>query len=116
MTTDPIPEKMPLTATTCRTSRVEIELVQLFSTPQQRQAATTSKDPGENESAPSSPSDSSRHDDTMAPMPAQRRGVIGSWNTASAISAVATISRLLRSDTLALRDRISLLQPLDTGR
>lgn len=75
--------------------------MQLFSTPQHTQARRTSSEPDEKLSAPSPSRLSSAHDAVTTAMPAQVRDCTGSWKATNATSAVATISKLLSSDTFS---------------
>ena len=75
--------------------------VQLFSKPQHTQASSTSSDPREKRRLDTSSKDSSRQLATVNRMPAHRRGLMASPNNSRAISAVATISKLLSSEALA---------------
>lgn len=88
-------------ATTSAGSQSAIEAVQLFSMPQHRHAQSTSIEPAESDSPASGSTASSAHEAVIAAMPAQSLGDILSPKSARAKSAVATISKLLSSDTLS---------------
>ena len=99
MTSAPRPENTPLTATTLEGPVEESLLVQLFSRPQQRHAATTASEPGEND-RPSLPSTDSRiADSVMTATGAHILAEILSRKMVTAITVVATISKLFSSET-----------------
>jgi len=67
----------------------EIFRVQLFSKPQQMQARRMKSEPEENRRLDISSKDRSAQESVISAMPAHRRGLMASLNTASAITAVA---------------------------
>ena len=79
----------------------EIFLVQLFSSPQQQVAASTSIEPEEKEKLPAPPTESRILDSVINAIAAQSRFETASLKINSAITVVATISKLPRSDALA---------------
>ena len=75
--------------------------MQLFSTPQHRHAPSTIREPAEKLSAPPPSRLSSAHDSVMTAMPAHVRGATRSPRARRAITAVATISKLLSRATFS---------------
>lgn len=98
---DPRPEPNPLSTTISSGSLCDIMRVQLFSNPQHTQAASTSSDPEEKLRLDASSKERIRLESVMRPMASHRRRLMASPNTRSAISEVATISKLLSSEALA---------------
>ena len=99
MMSAPRPENTPLTATTLEGPVEESRLVQLFSRPQQRHAATTASEPGEKD-RPSLPTTDSRITDSV--MTATAAHILAetlSPNMVTAITVVATISKLFKRET-----------------
>ena len=99
ITSAPRPENTPLTATTLEGPVEESRLVQLFSRPQQRHAATTANEPGEKD-RPSLPSTDSRITDSV--MTATAAHILAdtlSRKMVTAMTVVATISKLFSRET-----------------
>ena len=101
MASDPRPEPNPLSTTISSGSLCDIMRVQLFSNPQQTQAASTSRDPEEKLRLEASSSERMRLERVMRPMASHSLRLMASLNTRSAMSDVATISKLLSRDALA---------------
>ena len=101
MITEPHPENIPLRRTISRGSFSDSRRVQLFSMPQHRQASRINTEPSENLRLDRSSNESSAQEDATNPMPSHKRGLICSRKITSAISAVATISKLLSRDAFA---------------
>ena len=75
--------------------------VQLFSRPQQQHASSTKSDPADRERCAASSMDSIALDRTISPMATQRRRLMRSRKISSAMSDVATISKLFSSDAFS---------------
>ena len=104
---EPSPEKSPLTCTICTALFWERARVQLFSSPQQRQAPSTSSEPGEKRRLCAPSKESSMLAAVIRKIAHQTRREIRSRNSSRANSEVATISKLLSSDTWAAGARAS---------
>ena len=98
---DPVPEKMPFRRTICKGSFDDSFLVQLFSMPQHTVARRMKSDPVLNWKLDVSSKDRSIQDAVTKMMPSHSLVDIFSLNIARAITAVATISKLLRRDAFA---------------
>lgn len=98
---EPSPENIPFKRTICVGSFDDIFLVQLFSIPQHTQARRINSEPNENCRLEPSSKDSKPQEMVTKIIPAHRRGLIFSLNTASATRAVATISKLFKSEAFA---------------
>lgn len=98
---EPNPEKIPFSKTICIGSFEDNFLVQLFSTSQQRHADKINNEPYEKRKLSKSSNDSSKQDNVTNAIPAQSLELIFSLNIIRAIIAVATISKLFKSDALA---------------
>ena len=97
----PSPDPNPLMTTISSGSLWEIMRVQLFSSPQQTQAPSTSRDPDENCRLLASSKERIMLARVIRPMANHSRWPIVSWNTASAIREVATISKLFKREAWA---------------
>lgn len=99
ITSAPRPENTPLMATTLDGPVDESLPVQLFSSPQQTHAATTASEPWLNDS-PVTPSNDSRMTDRVITATANHiLAETRSPKIATAMTVVATISKLFRSET-----------------
>ena len=101
ITTEPSPEKMPFSKTICNGSFDDIFRVQLFSKPHSAHARSMKSEPYENRKLDTSSNDSNAQEIVINKMPSHKRALIFSLNIASAMIAVATISKLFSSDALA---------------
>lgn len=101
MASDPRPEPNPLSTTISSGSLCDIMRVQLFSNPQQTQAASTSGDPEEKLRLEAPSNERMRLERAMRPMASHSLRLMASLNTRSAMSDVATISKLLSRDAWA---------------
>ncbi len=98
---DPAPENSPLTVTICAALLLESFLVQLFSSPQQAQAASTSSAPGENENRAVPSSERTRLASVISAIAIQSRPETFSEKRIIAKIAVATISKLPSSEAVS---------------
>src|SRR5574344_439251 len=98
---EPSPERIPLTVVICMGSFSESFLVQLFSIPQQKHAPRTRRAPGDSTNPEMSSTDSSMLETVTRSMAVQRVFDTFSLKTMSAITVVATISKLFNKDVVA---------------
>ena len=108
MIQEPSPEKMPLRKTISKVLLSEMFRVQLFSSPQQAAAASTSSEPPEKCRLDISSKERMPLERVMSAMAIQSRREIFSRKRKRAISEVATISKLPRREALA---EVALFSP-----
>ena len=95
----PRPEKTPLITTILSAPESDSLRVQLFSSPQQTHARMTAREPWEKDSSPVPAVDRMTADIVIRMIAAQVVGVTLSPKTSRAMRVVATISKLLSSET-----------------
>src|SRR5574344_499001 len=96
-----VPEQHPFIVTICSGSLPEICFVQLFSKPHPTHESSTKTDPSENDKLDLSSKERMRLATVMSAIAIHSRLEIASLNKQSAITAVATISKLLSNDAFA---------------
>ena len=101
MPSDTPPEHSPLMTTISSGFFEESIRVQLFSKPQHTQASNTSSEPLEKEKLLASSTERIMLESVTSAMPIHRRLEMASRNTASAMSDVATISKLFSREAFA---------------
>ena len=106
---EPPPEKMPFSKTISYVLLSDIFLVQLFSSPQQQVASITKKEPIENWKLSLPSNDKTILDSVINPMAIHSFLDTFSLKNSNAINAVATISKLPRSDAL---DAVPIFIPI----
>lgn len=89
----PKPEKIPFKNTICKGFLEDSFFVQLFSSPQHKQAPRTKREPKENLTFSKEPIDKRIHDIVINKIPIQSLICIFSLNIIKAINEVATISK-----------------------
>ena len=107
MPSDPSPEPKPLTVTISSGSFSDRRRVQLFSSPQQTQASSTSSEPGEKRRLSVPSTESRMLARVISPMAAHSRREMASPKMNRAMMEVATISKLFSSEALAAVVRLS---------